>query len=159
MWRENPDNEAPLRPPEPPDALTQAAGTTWYATRWTLKECRQSRPDSTTSGYPQRFDRYYPTAAGGGLFVDILAGDRGERGAQERSKHVAFKRAWCKEHDWRYLAIGEDDAADASRARDLISALDRERESEPASAAPDADANLTAPRPRRGGVQRPKAVA
>lgn len=151
------DDDAPRRPPEPPDGLTLAAGTHWYATRWVVNECRLRIGASTTTGFPERFDRFYPQAKGGPLLVDILTGDRSMRAEQERAKHVQFKRAWCAEHGHRYLVVTEDDMVDEARLRELVAALDR---------GPDdggATARVSRPRERaerqRGRVHRPQAAA
>lgn len=156
MWREDLDDDAPVRPPEPPDALTQATGAGWYATRWTVNECRQGRAGSTTTGFPERFDRFYPHAAGGPLLVDVLVGDQDMRSEQRRSKHVAFKLDWCAENGRRYLALSEGDSIDVERCRALIAAL-----SEPTvpDAQPEPAKRQPASRPSRGGVHRPKTAA
>lgn len=153
---EYPDDpsEQPPRPPQDLDAISQAVGTGAYVYRFQLQDCVE-RFAGTVARYPETFDRYYFAADGGPLLVDILVGDQDQRPAQETSKHVEFKRAWCTEHDRRYLVLTEDDADDITRVRALLAELDQ-----PAGEGrgPRVSRAATGQR-KRGGIQRPKATA
>lgn len=123
MWTGRDDEDEPRRPPEPPDTLSVGVGAAWFVARHTVPECKDARPRSTTTGYPQRFDRFYPHADGGRLLVDVLACDRADRAVQMDRKNVPFKREWCAANGWRYLAIDEYDTTDEQRVRQLVAGL------------------------------------
>jgi hypothetical protein len=143
------DDETPVYQ-TPPDEISQGVDGSWYATDYTLDECRPVYPGSAIVAYPERFDRFYMRSSVGPLLIDVLAGDGDQMEAQRARKHVAFKEQWCAEHGRRYLALEEADLS-ADKIRALLAGT------------PDpvpAVAPAKAAKPRRsGGIQRPKATA
>jgi hypothetical protein len=154
---EYPDDpgEQPPRQPQELDAISQAVGSGAYVYRYQLQECVE-RFAGTVARYPETFDRYYFAAEGGPLLVDILLGDQDQRPAQEASKHVEFKRAWCAEHDRRYLVLSEDDADDIARVRALLAQRDQPVGEDPG---PRVSRPASSGQRKRGAIQRPKAAA
>lgn len=159
------DEPAPYQPE--PDALTQAVGGRWYATRYELEQCRATFDGSTLRGEPERFDRYYVHSSVGPLLIDILIGDRDTQAHQAAKKHVEFKRRWCEDHERRYLVLTEDEASDVQAVRALLSpSVDEERtetkakrEAKRESARELIETPAQTRQRKRSGVQRPKAAA
>lgn len=144
------DDDAPVRT-TPPDEISLGVGGDWYASDYTLDECKRAYPGSAIVGYPERFDRFYPRSSVGPLLIDVLVGDGDRMDAQRARKNVAFKERWCAEQDRRYLAIEEADVS-ADKIRSLLATA-------PAPEPVLAPKAPKAPAAKRGGIQRPKAAA
>lgn len=152
-WEEpyEPDDEDEPMYHSPPDEITVAVGGSWYATGYTLDECRRTYPGSAIVAHPERFDRFYMRSTVGPILVDLLLGDSDQIDAQRARKNVPFKTAWCAQNGWRYLALAEADLT-VDRIRALLSDGPLAEESPKPQAAKARPA-------RRGGIQRPKAAA
>lgn len=134
------------------DDISRAVGSGAYVYRYELQECVEQFDGSPVKRFPERFDRYYFDTPHGPLLIDVLQDGTPEQLEGERArKRVAFKTAWCAEHDRRYLVVPESDATvDAVRAL-----LNRQ----PDSMTEQRPARSPSPASRRGKVQRPKAAA
>lgn len=157
------ENEAPPRQVRELDPISAGVGSGAYVYRHTERECVE-RYAGGVGRFPEVFDRFYFDAPGGPVLVDVLMGDRENHDLEAQRKHVAFKRAWCEEHERRYLALTEDEAADANAVRALLApggeetAAERETRERPSQSRPQ-PSRSSSPRRKRGAVQRPKAAA
>lgn len=136
--------------PEEADAVTKGLGAVGYLSHHTVPECIEAfkNGDATISRYPEVFDRFYFHTPDGPTLVDIVMDGTPEQLELEKArKRVEFKTKWCGEHGMRYLALPGSACEDANRVRALL--------------ADDIPKTQPAPlkrEPRRGEVQRPKAV-
>lgn len=150
--------EMPPRPPRELDPISAAVGTGAYVYRHTVDDCVE-RFVGTVARFPERFDRFYFQTDNGPLLVDVLEDATEEQLHRDTvRKRVEFKQAWCAEHGRRYLVVGESDAQDVGKVRQLLATLDgpsSEAASEPRVSQPA----RTATARKRGAIQRPKAAA
>lgn len=132
------------------DTLGQELGSTAFVERYRMPECRQTFMGGVYLE-PERFDRFYFEVRPA-VLVDILPDFMpDDLEAARAGKHVAFKTAWCEQHDRRYLAVPQSVADDPTLLRGLL------------SGAPDVEDVAATPRKRggptqaRGQISRPKA--
>lgn len=157
MWDEpyEPDDDDTARRRAAPDPLSDGVGAVGYIDRYVLDACREQFPESRVVRHPERFDRFYFASSVGPLLIDILIGDSDQMATQRERKHVAFKAAWCREHERQYLVLSEGEADDAAQVRALLARLADEE------TGPEPEINPATKQPsrRRGGIERPKAAA
>jgi hypothetical protein len=103
---------------EPRDPVSAVLGSDVYIANATVDGCVETFAGGLERE-PERFDRFYFEPEP--VLIDVLeARSEQELEAERQDKHVAFKTAWCRDHDRRYVVLTAEQADDVALARSVL---------------------------------------